>query len=251
MTLSRRIYSVISAVDAHLLGHHREEGCPFVGCGCYHLPVAGTLVLPSLGGLWQHSPQMAADDPVESARAQAIRLNQQSPWWLDQLKSAGITVLVIIGGVYWLSSSMSKLQTELSGSVQRLDERIGHVEKDLDQHRHFHQTGVGADSTPPIASTAPAVPSGSPSESTELTKANNRSIPGSVKPRDPPVCISKTARRAFACERAKAGTCFGPEAFEPVYFRNLRKSSGQSDTTWVMVCEEKSATPEPPPKGSN
>jgi outer membrane murein-binding lipoprotein Lpp len=194
---------------------------------------------PIESNLWQHPPPMddLSSDAVE-ARPVSARHATHEPWWLSQLKSNGFTVATIVGGAIWISASIATLKTELAGSVQRLDSKVDSVEKSLamrldltekqldtkvssvaqeiEQHRHFHQTGVGASSR-------------------QVSVQGPMSIPSTVALRDPPACISRSSKRKFSCDRAT--NCVGPEAFAPEFFAQLLGSAKLPATASALVCD--------------
>ena len=197
-----------------------------------------------------------ADDPVESARAQAVAQAQgaKEPLWLTLLKSNGISAsMLILASIYVVSNieklggRIDRLDEKISGIESRLDTKIGavegkldvkidSVEKNLNQHRASHLNGIGA---------------GTQDNSAESLDTGNglhlKNLPNSAKLRDPPVCVLKGPLIRMPCEQAT--NCASADAFDPTYFRKVRLKVKAGD--WMMICEEKKKGTSAPPASSN
>lgn len=79
------------------------------------------------------------------------------PFWGYLRKAHGLTTVVILGGFWYLASTLSRIETNLAGLEKIMNVRVEAIEKDLEKHRDFHRTGVGSSKERPVASASASV----------------------------------------------------------------------------------------------
>jgi hypothetical protein len=195
------------------------------------------------------SAQPAAPDPASPVTTTIADTKaataQPLPAWQRVLEANGITVLVVIGAVVWVVTSLGDIKTsiaKLEVRVDGLEQDVGAVKKRLNVlSGGTDETGEGFKPDPPEApSAAPALPSAAPMPSPDPNNSvpkGPRAFPSNVKPTSPPDCVSAKTFNRMPCERAKAETCQGLPGFAPARYREIRLQAGVGE--YMLVCDEK------------
>ena len=179
--------------------------------------------------------------PTEAKPAAAPTL----PVWQRVLEANGITVLVVIGAVVWVVTSLGDVKTsiaELKVRVDGLEKDVGAVKTRLNVlSGGTDETGEAFKPDPQGApSAAPALPSAAPMPSPDPDSSapkGPRAFPSNVRPTSPPDCVSAKTFNRMPCERAKAETCQGLPGFAPARYREIRLKAGVGE--YMLVCDEK------------
>lgn len=163
----------------------------------------------------------------------------QPVWWQRVLEANGITVVALIGAAVWVAQSITKVET-----------RVDALEKSLEQHRHFHETGVGSSGTEkkaeppttepsavtptPAPEPAPSASDSSEPEPVKVAPPTMDKLPPDATLEQPPrvVCVTRRTYRPLPCDSA-AG-CYPAKDFKPALLQDLRTKYHASD---VRVCE--------------